>query len=325
MIWKKQLIRLLKLINSNSTKTLEWNSSTPILGNLYMIPGNKDTRDGYLFCIPFLIVFILFMVYPLLYGFVISFFKYNILDTKKFIGMTNYKTILSDDKFFLTLWHTVKFVLITTPSLLILGLLMALFVTSKSPLKKTGENIFFIPYIFSMTVVSTLWAWLMQKNYGLLNHILYLFGIEPIGWLIDPNWAMWSVSFATLWWTSGFNMILMSAAIKQIPSEIYDSASIDGASYFQTVFKITVPLIKKALSLCLILQVIASFNVFGQVYVMTGGGPYGSTRVLIQYIYENGFSYFKMGYSAAMSYILFAIIMICSIVLSKIGGGKSDY
>lgn len=288
-----------------------------------MIPGNKDNRDGYIFCIPFLLVFILFMVYPLLNGFFISFFNYNILDTNKFIGFENYKNIFIDEKFFSSLWHTFKFVLITTPSLLFVGFIMSLFVTSKSPLKSVGENIFFIPYIFSMTVISTLWAWLMQKNYGLLNHILNSFGVSSIGWLIDSSWAMWSVSFATIWWTAGFNMILMSAAIKQISDDIYSSAKIDGASYFQTVFRITIPLIKSTLSLCLILQVIASFNVFGQVYVMTGGGPFGSTRVLIQYIYENGFSYFKMGYSAAMSYILFLIIMICSIFLSKLGD-KND-
>jgi multiple sugar transport system permease protein len=289
-----------------------------------MIPGNKDSRDGYIFCIPFLLIYILFMVYPLINGFIISFFKYNILSTKKFIGLANYITLFSDSKFYSSLWHTTQFVLITTPSLLILGFLMALFVNSKSPFKVVGESIFFIPYVFSMTVVSTLWAWLMQKNYGLFNHLLSTVGLNPVGWLIDSKWAIWSVSFATLWWTAGFNMILMSAAIRQIPSEIYNSSSIDGASYWQTVFKITIPLIKKTLSLCLILQVIASFNVFGQVFVMTGGGPYGSTRVLIQYIYENGFSYFKMGYSAAMSYILFALIMICSLILNKIGGKEDD-
>jgi multiple sugar transport system permease protein len=135
---------------------------------------------------------------------------------------------------------------------------------------------------------------------------------------------MWSVCLATFWWTAGFNMILMSAGIRQISKEVYESAEIDGATYFQKVKSITFPLLKPTIALCLILQVIASFNVFGQVFVMTGGGPYGSTRVLIQYIYETGFQYFKMGYSAAMSYILFFVIMICSVTLSKLGG-KNDY
>jgi multiple sugar transport system permease protein len=191
---------------------------------------------------------------------------------------------------------------------------MALMVTSRSPIKHVAENVFFIPYILSMTVVSTLWAWLFQKDYGLFNQLFGLFDAAPVGWLTDPSVAMWSVGIATLWWTSGFNMILFSAAIKQISSEIYESSQIDGANYWQVLFGITIPLVRPTTILCLILQMIASFNVFGQVYVMTGGGPYGKTRVLIQYVYETGFRYFKMGYSAAMSYVLFFIILAISLV-----------
>ncbi|MGD1816643.1 MAG: carbohydrate ABC transporter permease [Pleomorphochaeta sp.] len=264
------------------------------------------------------------MIYPLLNGFYISFFKWDILSTKKFLGLGNYIKLFKDKTFYSSLGHTLEFVIITTPVLLVIGFIMALFVNSKSPFKSLGENVFFIPYIFSMTVVSTLWAWLFQKQYGLINHLLGAFNIQPIGWLTDPSWAMWSVCIATFWWTAGFNMILMSAGIRQISKEVYESAEIDGATYFQKVKSITFPLLKPTIALCLILQVIASFNVFGQVFVMTGGGPYGSTRVLIQYIYETGFQYFKMGYSAAMSYILFFVIMICSITLSKLGG-KNDY
>lgn len=289
-----------------------------------MIPGNKDNRDGILFALPFLIIFVLFMIYPLLNGFYISFFKWDILSTKKFLGLGNYIKLFKDKTFYSSLGHTLEFVIITTPVLLVIGFIMALFVNSKSPFKSLGENVFFIPYIFSMTVVSTLWAWLFQKQYGLINHLLGVFNIQPIGWLTDPSWAMWSVCIATFWWTAGFNMILMSAGIRQISKEVYESAEIDGATYFQKVKSITFPLLKPTIALCLILQVIASFNVFGQVFVMTGGGPYGSTRVLIQYIYETGFQYFKMGYSAAMSYILFFVIMICSVTLSKLGG-KNDY
>jgi multiple sugar transport system permease protein len=289
-----------------------------------MIPGNKDNRDGLIFASPFLIVFILFMIYPLFNGFYISFFNWNILSTKKFIGLANYKNLFQDKMFYSSLLHTLQFVIITTPILLIIGFLMALFINSKSPLKGVGENVFFFPYVFSMTVVATLWAWLMQKQYGLFNHLITGLGGQAVGWLTDAQWSMWSVCTTTLWWTAGFNMILMSAGIRQISKEVYESAEIDGASYFQQVKRITIPLLRRTISLCLVLQVIASFNVFGQVYVMTGGGPYGSTRVLIQYIYENGFKYFKMGYSASMSYILFFIIMISSILLSKISGEKND-
>lgn len=279
-----------------------------------MIPGNKDTRDGIAFSLPFLAVYIAFMIYPLLSGLYISFFKWDILSTASFIGLDNYRVLFSDEKFYSSLWHTLQFVLMTTPSLLLVGFLMALAITGKSPLKGLMENVFFFPYIFSMTVVSTLWAWIMQKDWGVLNQILRMLEKSPISWLTNENYAMWSVALTTLWWTAGFNMVLFGAGIKQIPKEIYESASIDGVTYWQGVRHITIPLVSSTTVLCLILQIIASFNVFGQVYVMTGGGPHGTTRVLVQYIYEAGFKYYKMGYSAAMSYILFLIIMLVSVL-----------
>ncbi len=283
-----------------------------------MIPGNSDTRDGLLFCAPFLTAFMIFLVFPILFGFFIGFYRWNILSSRQWIGLGNYIRIFSDKTFYSSLWHTLFFVLVSTPLLLLIGFLMALFITSCSSLKNIAENVFFLPYILSITVVGTLWAWLFQRNYGLFNRLILLAGGTPINWLTSPKTAMWSVVTATLWWTAGFNMVLFSAGIKQISSEIYEAARIDGAGYGQTVFRITIPLIRPTTVLCLILQVIASFNIFGQVYVMTGGGPHGSTRVLVQYIYESGFKYFKMGYSSAMAYILFFIIMIVSIIQYKL-------
>lgn len=288
------------------------------------IPGNKDLRDGLLFSLPFLIVFFLFMVYPLIFGVYISFFKWNILGKPSFLGFENYIELFKDEKFYTSLWHTFQFVIITTPILLLIGFLMALLVTGKSPLKKVEETVFFIPYIFSMTVVSTLWAWIMQKDFGILNQVIRILGGEPVSWLTNASLAMWSIAVATFWWTAGFNMVLMSAGIKQISKEVFESAIVDGASYPQQVFHITIPLLAPTLVLCLILQVIASFNVFGQVYVMTGGGPAGATRVLVQYIYETGFKYFKMGYSAAMSYILFLIILAVSVIQYALLGRRKD-
>ncbi|NLE14498.1 MAG: sugar ABC transporter permease [Spirochaetales bacterium] len=289
-----------------------------------MIPGNKDTRDGIAFSLPFLVVYIAFMIYPLLSGLYVSFFKWDILSSASFIGLDNYKVLFTDEKFYSSLWHTLQFVLMTTPSLLLVGFLMALAITGKSPLKGLMENVFFFPYIFSMTVVSTLWAWIMQKDWGVLNQVLMMLDKSPVSWLTNENYAMWSVALTTLWWTAGFNMVLFGAGIKQIPKEIYESASIDGATYWQEVRHITIPLVSSTTVLCLILQIIASFNVFGQVYVMTGGGPHGTTRVLVQYIYETGFKYYKMGYSAAMSYILFLIIMLVSVLQYALLGRKEN-
>ena len=282
-----------------------------------MIPGNSDLKDGILFCLPFMIVFALFLLFPMLFGLFIGFFDWDILSTRTWTGFGNYVKLFKDATFYSSLGHTLVFVLVSTPLLLVTGFLMALLVTSRSPLKDAAENLFFLPYIFSITVIGTLWAWLLQKNYGIVNQFIKLFGGEPVGWLTDTKYAMTSIIATTVWWTAGFNMILFSAGIKQISSEIYDAVKIDGANYVQTVFLITLPLVRPTTALCLILQIIASFNIFGQVYVMTGGGPHGSTRVLVQYIYETGFKYFKMGYSSAMAYVLFFIILIISLFQYK--------
>ena len=282
-----------------------------------MIPGNSDLKDGILFCLPFMIVFALFLLFPMLFGLFIGFFDWDILSTRTWTGFGNYVKLFKDATFYSSLGHTLVFVLVSTPLLLVTGFFMALLVTSRSPLKDAAENIFFLPYILSITVIGTLWAWLLQKNYGIVNQFIKLFGGEPVGWLTDTKYAMTSIIATTVWWTAGFNMILFSAGLKQISSEIYDAVKIDGANYVQTVFHITLPLVRPTTALCLILQIIASFNIFGQVYVMTGGGPHGSTRVLVQYIYETGFKYFKMGYSSAMAYVLFFIILIISLFQYK--------
>ena len=282
-----------------------------------MIPGNSDLKDGILFCLPFMIVFALFLLFPMLFGLFIGFFDWDILSTRTWTGFGNYVKLFKDATFYSSLGHTLVFVLVSTPLLLVTGFFMALLVTSRSPLKDAAENLFFLPYILSITVIGTLWAWLLQKNYGIVNQFIKLFGGEPVGWLTDTKYAMTSIIATTVWWTAGFNMILFSAGIKQISSEIYDAVKIDGANYVQTVWRITLPLVRPTTALCLILQIIASFNIFGQVYVMTGGGPHGSTRVLVQYIYETGFKYFKMGYSSAMAYVLFFIILIISLFQYK--------
>lgn len=275
---------------------------------------NHNARDALLFSLPFLIVYLAFLVAPIFYGLYLSFFDWNILSGKRFIGFQNFTDAFKDDKFLSSLWHTTEFVLISTPATILAGFLMALAVMSRSRLGKTSETIFFMPYILSITVVGTLWSWIFQGNFGILNQLLSALGAKPVQWLTGPKMAMWSIVIATVWWTAGFNMILFSAGMKQIPDDVYEAAKLDGASYFTVLRKITLPLLKDTSILVLILQVIASFKVFGQSYVMTGGGPYGSTRVLVQYIYETGFTYFRMGYASAMSIMLFVIILIISVI-----------
>ncbi len=274
--------------------------------------ADHTTRDIILFSAPFLVVYSVFLVFPVIYGIYLSFFDWNILSAKAFVGIKNYLEAFRDQKFLSSLGHTCQFVLLSTPSIIIVGFLMALVAVRPSGPGKAAETIFFLPYVLSTAVVGTLWGWIFQKNFGLLNQILIQAGLRPVGWLTDPKYAMIAVAWATLWWTAGFNMILFSAGMKQIPDEIYDSARLDGAGSFTTLVRITIPLLRDTTLLVGILQLIASFKVFGQAYVMTGGGPYGRTRVLVQYVYETGFSYFRLGYASAMSILLFLVILIIS-------------
>jgi len=273
-----------------------------------------NARDAILFSLPFLIVYALFLVVPIFYGIYLSFFDWNVLSGKTFIGFRNFLDAFRDEKFLSSLLHTTQFVLLSTPATIIVGFLMALAVLAPSRLGKTAETVFFMPYIFSITVIGTLWSWLFQKNFGIINQVLVALGLPAVGWLTDPSIAMHSIVIATVWWTAGFNMILFSAGMKQIPDEVYESARLDGAGRLTILTKITIPLLRNTTVLVLILQIIASFKVFGQSYVMTGGGPYGRTRVLVQYIYESGFSYFRMGYASAMSVLLFAIILVIAVL-----------
>ena len=257
-------------------------------------------------------IYVAFLVFPVIYGVYLSFFDWNILSSKVFIGFKNYVEAFNDPEFLSSFSHTLQFVGISTPLIIIVGFIMALITMQPTRTGRIAETVFFLPYMLSTSVVGTLWAWIFQRNYGLANQILKSLSFEPLGWLTDPSIAMTSIIIATLWWTAGFNMILFSAGMKQIPDEIYDAAKIDGAGSFTTLIKVTIPLLKDTSLLVLILQVIASFKVFGQVYVMTGGGPYGTTRVLVQYVYKTGFNYFRLGYASAMSIILFLVILLIS-------------
>lgn len=265
------------------------------------------------FLSPYLVFYFMFMVYPAIRTFLLSLQKWELLGGSSWVGLNNYIQMFSDDKFWASFWHTIYFVLLSTPPLVVLGLGLALVLNMKFPGRKFFQILFFAPYVLNVSVISITWEWIFQSEFGLINSYLQSFGLPKISWLARPATAMPSVVIATIWWTVGFNMILFLAGLQDIPRYLYEAAKIDGANIFQRFFHITVPLLKRTIFLVVILQVIASFKIFGQVYIMTGGGPHGSTRVLVQYIYRTAFRYFNMGYASAMAFILFLAIFIVSI------------
>lgn len=282
----------------------------------------KTELSGWLFLLPFLLVYFVFLLFPVIRGLYLSFFDWTIGSEMSFVGLNNYLYMFTDRHFWRAIWNTIYFVLLSTPVLVVFGLMFALIVNSKLKGTTFLRSIFFLPYILSVSVISYLWVFILQPYSGLLNSILSNFGIGEIFWLNETGLAWLSIVVATLWWTVGFNMVLYLAGLQEIPDEYYEAAKVDGANAWQRFFFITIPSLKRITLLIIILQTIASFKVFGQVWLMTGGGPGTSTRTLVQYIYETGFRADNMGYASAMSYVLFLVTIIISFVQFKLFSAK---
>ncbi len=285
----------------------------------------RDARDGYLFVAPYLAIVAVFMVYPIFSGLWISLHDWAILgDQRPFVGLANYAKMLRDDTFWKSLANTLSFVVLSTPLLVVLGLVFAILLNREMRGRTLFRAAIFLPYILSISVVGMLWLWLLQPRHGLLSyHLRGIPVLAAVNWLGDPRLAMPSIALTTVWWTVGFNMVLFLAGLQDIPAELQDAARIDGCGPFQEFWYITLALLRRITVFVVAMQVIRSFQIFGQVYIMTGGGPYGATRVLVQYIYESGFKYWKMGYASAMAYVLLAFIMVFTLAQIRMGG-KED-
>lgn len=269
----------------------------------------KHITFAYLFFAPFMLFFIIFRIIPFGQSIYLTFFEWDFFSEPNFVGINNYFKLLQDEKFWSSLGHTLYFTVLTIVPLVILGFLLALLLNKK----QWGSGIFragfLLPYIMSISVVCLIWQLLYNKNFGFFNSLFNTIGLTGPDWLGDSGMAMISVAMTTVWWTLGFNVLIYLSALQQISSSIYEAASIDGASPSQKMFFITIPLLKRTHVLVLVLQVISSLQIFGQIYIMTKGGPGGKTRVLIQYIYELGFRNFRMGYGQAIAFLFFILMV----------------
>lgn len=275
----------------------------------------RTDLTGWGFVAPFLLVFILFLLWPIILGFRMSFYNWSLgRGALEFLGLDNYARLFADPAFWSSLWHTIFFTIYTTPILVILGFLLALLINRAIPAQWLFRTIFFAPFVLPVSVISLIWNWLYQPGFGLINGTLAFFGGKDINWLSDPNVAMTAVVILTVWWTVGFNFVLYLAGMQQIPSELYEAAAIDGAGYWSRVRYIMIPQLSRITSLIVILQVIASLRVFDQIYLLLTGGPNYSTRPIIEYVYDAGFTSFRIGYASAMSYVFFVVILLVSLL-----------
>lgn len=287
-------------------------------------PAAADTKrarrrsanlTGWGFFAPFGIFFALFLIWPILYGLYLSFTGTTLTGANSdFVGFANYAEAFADPDMWRSMGNTLWFTVLSTIPLVLIALIMALLVDLGLPGQWLWRLSFFMPFLLASTVVSLFWIWMFNPQLGLINEMLRPFGVEPIAWLQDPAWAMHGVVVATVWWTVGFNFLLYLAALQNIPEQQYEAASIDGAGKWRQLFSITIPQLAPTTGLILILQILASLKVFDQIYQMTAGGPGGATRSAVVYIFETGFTGYRFGYSAAISFVFFAIIIVISII-----------
>jgi multiple sugar transport system permease protein len=271
--------------------------------------------SGYLFATPYLILFSAFLVAPLLYGLAVSLFRWDLLTTRPptFVAAGNYAEAVADPYFRKALAVTLEFVALATPTTVALALLLAALLESlrRQTLYRAA---FFVPTMLTISVAGILWRWFFNTDFGLLNSGLARFGVS-VPWLTDTRFAMPSIVLMTLWWTVGGPTVILLAGLQNIPRQFLEAASIDGAGGFTRFRTITLPLLRPVLLFVVAMNVIGAFQVFGQTFIVTRGGPELATRVLVQYIYETAFNNYRMGYSAAMSWLLFAVIALVTAVL----------
>ncbi|GAC1644183.1 MAG: sugar ABC transporter permease [Ktedonobacteraceae bacterium] len=277
----------------------------------------RTVLTGFAFVLPFLIAYALFLLWPIVLGLRMSFFNWSLVGkgTSDFAGFGNYGEALADPAFWTSLWHTILFTILSTPLLVVLGLALALLANAVPWGKGFFRLAFFAPYVLPSAVVALIWIWLYEPGFGLISASFAGLGLGNIGWLTSENVAMLSIVITTVWWTIGFNFILYLAGLQEIPKEMYEAAALDGAGAWAQLRNITIPLLARTTTLVIVLQVLASLKIFDQIYLMTTGGPNFSTEPIIEYIYDTGFTTYRVGYASAMSYLFFVIILAISVVL----------
>lgn len=271
-------------------------------------------RDAFLLVSPFVALYLVFFIYPTFRVVQLSFLDAPLIGEGTFIGLDNYQRLLDDPFFWQSIRNTFYFVLLTVIPNTAVGLLFALMIVRLKSLRAPVLAAFFLPYMLPVSVVTLIWQWLLNTQFGVLQGLFGWFGLENVSVFNSPVWAMPAVAFITVWWTVGFNMLLFIAGLQGISKEYYEAAALDGANTLQIFRSITWPLLWPITALVLTLQLIAQLKIFDQIYLLTNGGPFNSTLVALLYMYRLAFQRFDGGYSATVAAALFAIILVASIL-----------
>ncbi|BDP44445.1 sugar ABC transporter permease (plasmid) [Deinococcus aetherius] len=268
---------------------------------------------------PFLIAYLLFFVFPIGRAVQLSLTQSSLTATGPFVGLANYVQLVGDSDFWASVLHTGTFALYTVIPVTLLGLLMALAVNRLVRARNFAQALFFLPFVLPVSVVTLLWQWILNSSFGLVHALT---GTE-VAWFGEPGTAMPTVAFVTVWWTVGFNMLLFLAGLQNVSKEVYEAAELDGAVGWKSFRFITWPLLWPVTTLVLTLQLISSLKIFSQVYILTGGGPFNSTRVVLEYMYDTAFQNLDAGYASAIAVAFFLIILLVSLVQAALLRGRS--
>ena len=274
----------------------------------------RQAGYGVAYITPGMIIILIFCIVPIIMTLYYSFTDYNLAQSPDWIALENYEKVLTNSQLRRALWNTVIYVIITVPLQTLLALFVANFLAEylNNRYGRVIRSVIFIPTLASYVAAATVWKVILSSRGGLLNEVLGIFGIAPINWLGEPTLALICVSLVAVWKSVGYFTIIFYAGIMNISVDIREAALIDGATPRQRFWKITLPLMTPAIFYVLIVSLINAFQLFPQIMIMTDGGPNGATQVMVERIYKYGFRYYRMGYAAAFSWLLFIIIMLCT-------------
>jgi multiple sugar transport system permease protein len=304
-------------------------SKSPVLPVVSRKRGSRllwhEAIMAYLFVSPAMILFLIFTVLPVVFAFLLSFTNYDILSPIKWVGLQNYARLLTDTIFQRGILNVLYYALMFIPSMILLSILLALALNRNVPGMRFFRTLYYLPAVTSSIAASVVWTWMLQKDYGVINQFLALFGIVGPAWLADSDMAMFAIVIVTLWQGLGGNIIIFLAGLQGIPPALYEAAKLDGANPWQLFQYVTLPLLRTTTYLIAFLTLIGSLQLFDQAYAMTQGGPGYATTTAVYQIYSNGFSLLRMGYASAQAFVLALAILILSIIQMRLNRDQAVY
>lgn len=285
----------------------------------------RISLQAYAFLFPSLLGLLVFLLLPVIVVAVLSFFDWGLISDPHFIGLQNYVKIFQSPVVHQSLLVTAYFVLLNIPLQTVLALLLALFMNKRLPGIGIFRTLFAVPWMATPVAMGIVWQWIFDPQYGALNNFLALFGVQQLTWLTSQQLALPAVAIVSIWGNVGYTMLFFLAGLQGIPEYLYEAAYIDGANPVQTFFHVTLPLLNPTMFFVLVTNFISSFQLFDTVYAMTKGGPAGSTNVLNYYIFKEAFQFFHAGYASALSMLLFAILMLVTLLLALYFRNRTTY